>query len=107
MSSLVSDYSESTKSIFIALIIALVLTLVANFLPAINESFLRCSIFKLLILSSLAYTVYIITTNSLPIIKEHKLDLLRDSMMDIRKCITYNVALVIFILILAFNVLFI
>ena len=39
MSSLVSDYSESTKSIFIALIIALVLTLVANFLPAINESF--------------------------------------------------------------------
>lgn len=107
MSSLVSDYSESTKSIFIALIIALVLTLVANFLPAINESFFRCSIFKLLIFSSLAYTVYIITTNSLPIINEHKLDLLRDSMIDIRKCITYNVALVIFIIILAFNVLFI
>jgi len=107
MSSLVSEYSESTKSIFITLIIALVLTLVANFLPAINESFFRCNIFKLLILSSLAYTVYIITTKSLPIIKEHKLDLLRDSMIDIRKCITYNVALVIFILILAFNVLFI
>ena len=103
MSSLVSDYSESTKSIFIALIIALVLTLVANFLPAINESFFRCSIFKLLILSSLAYTVYIITTNSLPIIKEHKLDLLRDSMINIHTITYCSIIIFITVIILSFN----
>ena len=107
MSSIVSDYSESTKSISITLIIALGLTLVANFLPAINESFFRCCIFKILIFASLGYTIYIIIINSLPIVKKHKLDLLRDSLIDIRKCITYNVALTIFIIILAYNVIFI
>ena len=107
MSSIVSDYSESTKSIFFTLIIALILTLVANFLPAINDSFFRCSIFKILIFVCLGYTISNIIINSLPILKKYKLDLLRDSMMDIRKCITYNVALIIFIVLLAYNVLFI
>ena len=90
MSSIVSDYYDSTKSIFIALIAALILTLTANFLFA-----------------CLGFTIYIIIANSLPIIKQHKLDLLRDSLIDIRKCITYNVVLVIFVIILAYNVLFI
>ena len=107
MSSIVSDYYDSTKSIFIALIVALILTLTANFLPAINDSFFRCSIFKSLIFACLGFTIYIIIANSLPIIKQHKLDLLRDSLIDIRKCITYNVVLVIFVIILAYNVLFI
>lgn len=107
MSSIVSDYSESTKSISITLIIALGLTLVANFLPAINESFFRCSIFKILIFACLGYTIFIIVSNTIPIIDKHKLDLLRDSLSDIRKCITYNVALIVFILILAYNVIFI
>ena len=107
MSSIVSDYYESTKSIFVALIVALILTLIANFLPAINDSFFKCSIFKLLIFACLGYTIYIIIANSLPIVKKHKLDLLRDSLIDIRKCITYNVALTIFIIILAYNVIFI
>ena len=107
MSSIVSKYSESTKSMSVTLIIALVLVLIANFLPAINQSFFRCSIFKILIFACLGYTSYVIIVNSLPLVKEYKLDLLRDSLTGIRKCITYNVALLIFIIIFAYNVLFI
>ena len=107
MSSIVSKYSESTKSMSATLIIALGLVLIANFLPAINQSFFRCSIFKILIFACLGYTSYVIIVNSLPLVKEYKLDLLRDSLTGIRKCITYNVALLIFIIIFAYNVLFI
>lgn len=107
MSSIVSKYSESTKSMSVTLIIALGLVLIANFLPAINQSFFRCSIFKILIFACLGYTSYVIIVNSLPLVKEYKLDLLRDSLTGIRKCITYNVALLIFIIIFAYNVLFI
>tara|TARA_B100000963_G_C22164816_1_gene467594 strand:- start:211 stop:534 length:324 start_codon:yes stop_codon:yes gene_type:complete len=107
MSSIVSDYYDSTKSISIALIIALVLTLIANFLPSVNESFFRCNALKIIIITCLGYTIYNIISNSLPIIGKHKLDLLRDSLTDIRKCITYNVVLVIFILLLAYDVIFI
>ena len=107
MSSIVSQYSESTKSMSITLIIALGLVLVANFLPNIKESFFRCSIFKTLIFACLGYTSYVIVVNSLPLVKQYKLDLLRDSLTGIRKCITYNVALLLFIIILAYNVIFI
>lgn len=107
MSTIVSKYSESTKSMSVTLFIALGLVLIANFLPAINESFFRCSLLKILIFTCLGYTGYVIIINSLPLVKQYKLDLLRDSLTGIRKCITYNVALLIFIIIFAYNVLFI
>ena len=107
MSTIVSKYSESTKSMSVTLFIALGLVLIANFLPAINESFLRGSLLKILIFVCLGYTGYVIIINSLPLVKQYKLDLLRDSLTGIRKCITYNVALLIFIIIFAYNVLFI
>ena len=50
MSSIVSKYSESTKSMSVTLIIALVLVLIANFLPAINQSFLDVVYLKYLFL---------------------------------------------------------
>ena len=87
MSSIVSKYSESTKSMSVTLIIALVLVLIANFLPAINQSFFRCSIFKILIFACLGYTSYVIIVNSLPLVK-NETNLLRDSLTGIRKCIT-------------------
>ena len=107
MSTIVSKYSESTKSMSVTLFIALGLVLIANFLPAINESFFRSSLLKILIIACLGYTSYVIITNSLPLVKQYKVDLLRDSLTGIRKCITYNVVLLIFIIIFAYNVLFI
>jgi len=107
MSSILSNYSESTKSMSTTLFIALGLILITTFVPAISNSIFKSIIFKICIFACLGYTTYVVIVNTVPIIKTHKIDLLRDSLSGIRKSISYNTVLILFILVLAYHVLFI
>ena len=107
MKSLLSNYSESTKSMSTTLFVALGLILVSTFIPQIRDSFFKSTIFKVIIFACLAYTSYNILSSTIPLIKEHNIDLLRSSLINLTKSISYNLILFIFILILAYHVIFI
>jgi len=104
MSELLNQYSESTKHTFSFLFAALILIVVSLFVPAINQNSFRFVGFKLLIISIIGYSIYILISNTLPIIKNENSKLLAASYNGIKKNIIYNSILVMFLLILIWHV---
>ena len=104
MISILSEYSNSTKHTFFSLFVAILLTLIAMFLPIIHEHTFRFISFKILILVSLIYSIYILISKSIPIIKSEKTKLLANGNTPLRRNMIYNTILAIAIMIYMWHV---
>ena len=104
MSEILNQYSESTKHTFSFIFVALILIVVSLFIPAINQSTIRFVGFKLLIIAALGYAIYIVVSNTLPIIKTENTKLLASAYTGVKKNMIYNSILVMFLVILIWHV---
>jgi len=100
MTNLLSNYSGSTKHTFFYLIIGLIMIIFSLFIPSIHNNFFIFFIFKIIIMILLGYSIYIIVSKSIPIIKQENTNLLAEANKSIRNNMLYNGILVIFIIIL-------
>lgn len=104
MTSILTDYSESTKHTFSTLFLGIILILMSLFIPFIHENQFIFIIFKLFIVFILGYTVYMVVSKTLPIIHKEKTNLLASSNVPIKKNMMYNTILLLAIIILIWHV---
>ena len=100
MAEILNKYTESTKNTFIYIFLALIFIIISAFTPNINQNKFRFIVFKLIIIIFIIYSIFIIVSNTLPIIKDKNIQLLASSKNGIKKKIIYNTILVVFLLIL-------
>jgi hypothetical protein len=98
MSQILNKYTDSTKHTFLLILIALVLIIIVVFTKNIN--IFQFIAFKCIIIGLIGYSIYIILSNSLPIIKNKNTELLASINNNIKNNIIYNFVLVIFLTIL-------
>ena len=105
MTSILTDYTESTKHTFSLLFVGIILIIIALFVPSIHENNFIFIIFKLFILGILGYTIFSVISKTLPIIHKEKTKLLAIANKPIKNNILYNTILLFAILILMWHVL--
>jgi hypothetical protein len=104
MSSILTDYSDSTSNIFVYLFVTLFLIIFTLFVPIINNNNIRLNMFKIIILILILKIMHIICSKSIPIIMREKSNLLTKNNQALRKNLSYYAVLLLFLVALIWAV---